>query len=76
MTGTIISGDRRLGGDELDARAARAARGLAELGLGPGECLALVLRNDIAFATALILGGVTALPRAPAGERSVLRAAG
>ena len=52
MTGTVISGNRRIGGAELDARAARAATGLTALGLAPGESLALVLRNDIAFAEA------------------------
>jgi len=47
--GEIISGERRLSIEALQDRAARAATGLAGLGVGPGDLIALYLRNDLAF---------------------------
>ncbi len=47
--GEVISGERRISSEALNARAARAATGLAALGLGRGDLIAIYLRNDIAF---------------------------
>jgi long-chain acyl-CoA synthetase len=47
--GELISGARRLGLDALQDRAARAASGLASLGIGKGDLVALYLRNDFPF---------------------------
>jgi long-chain acyl-CoA synthetase len=47
--GRAISGDREISRDALIARAACAATGLGELGVGPGDAIAVVLRNDFAF---------------------------
>jgi long-chain acyl-CoA synthetase len=49
VTGSIISGERQLSLDTLQERAARAAKGLAALGVREGDRVALLLRNDIAF---------------------------
>lgn len=45
----IISGARALPHAELMQRAARAARGFKQLGIGENDCVALVLRNDFTF---------------------------
>ena len=45
----IISGNRRRSHDEVADRAARLARGLAGLGVRPGDCVCILMRNDIAF---------------------------
>ena len=47
--GEIISGERRLPLEALMLRAARAARGLESLGVGEGDTLAILMRNDIEF---------------------------
>jgi long-chain acyl-CoA synthetase len=47
--GAIVSGSRRLSTVEMNERAARAASGLASLGVGEGDIVALFLRNDLAF---------------------------
>ena len=44
--GEITSGDRRLATADLQQRAARAATGLASIGIGEGDIIALFLRND------------------------------
>lgn len=49
MNGCILSGERRLDKAELDDRVARAASVLKSLGIGEGDCVALLLRNDFAF---------------------------
>jgi long-chain acyl-CoA synthetase len=56
--GEIISGERRLGSAALNERAARAASGLKSLGLGPGDLVALYLRNDFAFFEASAAAGM------------------
>ncbi|MDB5441999.1 MAG: acyl-CoA synthetase (AMP-forming)/AMP-acid ligase [Phenylobacterium sp.] len=56
--GEIISGERRLGSTELQDRAARAASGLASLGVGRGDLVALYLRNDFAFFEASAAAGM------------------
>jgi long-chain acyl-CoA synthetase len=58
----LLSGDRFLPQAELMGRVARAAGGLDALGVEPGDCVALMLRNEPAFieltlATAT-LGGI------------------
>ncbi len=45
----IVSGLRELPIDLLRERAARAARGFAELGIGDGDTIAMLLRNDFAY---------------------------
>jgi long-chain acyl-CoA synthetase len=49
MMGVVISGERRRQAQALEERAARAATGFEALGVRPGEPIALVLRNDLAF---------------------------
>jgi len=46
MTRKIISGDREIAVDAMLANAARAASGLEQLGLKPGDAIATFLRND------------------------------
>ena len=49
LSGYIQSGDRSISRQELMERAARAAEGLAEVGVGTGDCVAILMRNDLAF---------------------------
>jgi long-chain acyl-CoA synthetase len=53
----IISGERRLDGADLEARTRRAARGLVDLDVRPGEAVALMLRNDFAFFEVTLAAG-------------------
>lgn len=65
MAGRIISGKRETSVEELAERAARAAEGLASLGLQPGDVVATVLRNDFAcfeVAAAASLLGASPVP--------------
>ncbi|MDZ4375095.1 MAG: acyl-CoA synthetase [Phenylobacterium sp.] len=54
----VISGSRTLSPEALADRAARAAAGLASLGLGPGDLIALYLRNDLPFFEASAAAGL------------------
>jgi long-chain acyl-CoA synthetase len=54
----IISGERVLSHAELQARAARAAGGFQSLGVGEGDAVALLLRNDFAFFEASLAAGM------------------
>lgn len=45
----IISGDRRRSHSDIADRAMRIASGLARLGVRPGDCVCIPMRNDIAF---------------------------
>jgi long-chain acyl-CoA synthetase len=47
--GLIISGERRRSRAEIFARASRAATGFDAIGIGPGDSVALMLRNDFPF---------------------------
>jgi len=47
--GLIISGERERTREELFARASRLSTGFDELGIGPGDSVALMLRNDFPF---------------------------
>src|SRR2546423_3034711 len=49
MDAAVHSGDRSVPYAELLTRAARVARGYDALGVRPGDSVALLLRNDIAF---------------------------
>ena len=48
----LVSGARRLSHAALEARVRRVAAGLAALDVVPGECVAVLMRNDIAFVEA------------------------
>jgi long-chain acyl-CoA synthetase len=56
--GEIVSGARRLATASLNERAARAATGLASLGIAAGDIIALFLRNDLAFFEASTAAGL------------------
>ena len=45
----LVSGTRCLGHAELDLRQRRVAAGLLEFGIQAGDCIAILMRNDIAF---------------------------
>ena len=45
----VVSGARRASFEALEARVRRTASGLASLGVGQGDCVAILMRNDIAF---------------------------
>ena len=47
--GLVISGDRQRSREEIFARAGRASTGFDALGVGPGDSVALMLRNDFPF---------------------------
>lgn len=47
--GALFCGDRTSTRQELDTHALKAAAGLAALGVTPGDAIALLLRNDLAF---------------------------
>ena len=49
VCGQILSGTRSISLPELAVRAAQAATGLEQLGVGRGDSVALLLRNDLAF---------------------------
>ena len=54
--GLIVSGARERSRATLQARIRRAASGFAALGIGPGDCVALLLRNDFPFLEASTRG--------------------
>src|SRR5580693_4823440 len=47
--GRVISGERERSREAIIGRALRAAAGFAALGVGPGDAIAIVLRNDFPF---------------------------
>jgi long-chain acyl-CoA synthetase len=49
----VVCGARRVGLEALETHARRMASGLAALGVGQGDCVAILMRNDIAFMEAL-----------------------
>ena len=55
--GEITSGERRIDSGALAERAARAASGLASLGVGGGDTVAVYLRNDLPFFEASYAAG-------------------
>jgi long-chain acyl-CoA synthetase len=61
----IASGDRRRSHPDVAARAAKIAGGLQKLGVGPGDCVCILMRNDIVFleaAYAVMTLGAYAVP--------------
>jgi len=54
----IVSGERTRSHAELIQRAVRAAGGLARLGVGAGDTVALLLRNDFPFLEASLAAGM------------------
>jgi long-chain acyl-CoA synthetase len=63
--GKVVLGERVLESAQVEERARRAMSGLASLGVGEGDAVALLMRNDIAFLEAsLALGrlGAYAVP--------------
>jgi long-chain acyl-CoA synthetase len=56
--GEVISGARRLDLTTLEERASRAAAGLASLGVGRGDLIAVYLRNDLPFFEASMAAGI------------------
>jgi long-chain acyl-CoA synthetase len=61
----IICGDRRRTHAEVAERASRIAGGLQQLGVGQGDCVCILMRNDIAFieaAYAVMQLGAYAVP--------------
>ncbi len=53
-TPALVCGSERIGRDELWERVGRLASGLAARGLGPGDAVALVLPNGLAFVTGFL----------------------
>jgi len=49
LMGRLASGERCLGHADLDLRLKRIASGLLALGVKAGDCIAILMRNDIAF---------------------------
>ena len=45
----FVSGERFRGRAELNERVGRAAAALRRLGIGSGDCVAILMRNDLAF---------------------------
>ncbi|ACJ00071.1 acyl-CoA synthetase [Rhodospirillum centenum] len=57
MQAGLVSGDRALSLQELRLRALRAARGFDALGVGRGDAVALMLRNDFPLLEASLAAG-------------------
>ncbi len=58
MTGKLISGKRELPSTQLTERVARAASAFASMGIGRGDGVGLMLRNDFAFFEAGMAAGM------------------
>src|SRR3954466_15326636 len=55
MVATVVSGAIRREGAEIAERALRGVSGLAALGVGEGDVIAIMLRNEIAFLEAMLI---------------------
>ncbi|HVZ45816.1 MAG TPA: acyl-CoA synthetase [Ramlibacter sp.] len=64
--GHIVSGSRKLGTEALQERAARAASGFEQLGVGAGDTVVLYLRNDFALIEASLAAGMVGAYPVPA----------
>lgn len=66
MTGPLVRcGERTVPLAEVKSRALRVARGLRDAGIGEGDVLAVMMRNDIPFLEAMLgarIAGVYAVP--------------
>ena len=58
MAAWIRSGAREVSVAEVAERAARAGTGLARMGIGTNDCIAVFLRNDFAFIEASVAAGL------------------
>jgi long-chain acyl-CoA synthetase len=61
----IISGERRIGYDEIETRIRRAAGGLSRLGAREGTPVAMMLRNDFALFEVVAASAALARPVVP-----------
>ena len=69
----LFSGDRSCKRSECEIRASRAASGLRDFGVGRGDRVALLLRNDFAFfeaARAAALLGASPVALSPSYKNS------
>src|ERR1044072_1181633 len=55
MVATVVSGAVRREGAEIARRAQRGVSALAALGIGEGDVVAIMLRNEIAFLEAMLI---------------------
>ena len=55
MVATVIAGDRQRDGAAIQERALRGISALAALGLGEGDVVAIMLRNEPAFLEAMLI---------------------
>jgi long-chain acyl-CoA synthetase len=55
MVATVIAGETRRDGAAIGARALRGIGALAQLGVGEGDVLAIMLRNEPAFLEAMLI---------------------
>ncbi len=53
-TQVLVCGERRMSGSTLRLNAARAAAGFAALGVGQGDAVAVMMRNDLAYMEAML----------------------
>jgi long-chain acyl-CoA synthetase len=49
LSSGIVAGTRSIGGEALEARVRRIASGLSGFGVGPGDCVGILMRNDLPF---------------------------
>src|SRR6476469_6507615 len=54
MVATVVSGATRREGAEIAERALRGVTGLSGAGIGEGDVVAIMLRNEIAFLEAML----------------------
>ena len=66
MTAIMRSGERNADIATLNTNAARAASGFATLGIGPGDVVAIYLRNDFAFFEVSVAAGLVGAYSTPA----------
>src|SRR5882724_1811893 len=55
MVATVIAGDRQRDGAAIQARALRGVGALTGLGVGEGDVVAIMLRNEPAFLEAMLI---------------------
>jgi long-chain acyl-CoA synthetase len=55
MVASVITGDKTREGAEIAARAQRGIGGLAALGIGEGDVVAIMLRNELSFLEAMLI---------------------